>query len=119
MKCYRNGSCGPYESRSCSQCPASKPSYRLKRSLKSQNPEKPLNPQNAQKRYEMFKLQWMIDHGHTLKELIHELTEYMEDRNLEMSPEDVFGEWESGRGFGSEIWPCFQEYLDSPESAEE
>lgn len=55
----------------------------------------------------MFKLQWMIDHGHTLKELIHELTEYMEDRNLEMSPEDVFGEWESGRGFGSEIWPCF------------
>lgn len=78
-----------------------------------------LNPSTDLKRYEIFKLQWMIDHGHTLKELIHELTEYMEDRNLEMSPEDVFGEWESGRGFGSEIWPCFQEYLDSPESAEE
>lgn len=27
MKCYRNGGCGPYESRSCYECPASKPEY--------------------------------------------------------------------------------------------
>ena len=27
MKCYRSGGCGPYENRSCSECPASKPSY--------------------------------------------------------------------------------------------
>lgn len=27
MPCYRSGGCGPYESRSCSECPASKPSY--------------------------------------------------------------------------------------------
>ena len=58
-----------------------------------------LNPSTDLKRYEIFKLQWMIDHGHTLKELIHELTEYMEDCDLEMSLEDVFNEWESGRGF--------------------
>ena len=29
MACYRNGSCGPYENRSCSECPASKPEYLL------------------------------------------------------------------------------------------
>lgn len=27
MKCYRDGGCGPYENRSCSECPASKPEY--------------------------------------------------------------------------------------------
>ena len=27
MTCYRSGGCGPYENRSCSECPASKPSY--------------------------------------------------------------------------------------------
>lgn len=27
MKCYRNGGCGPYEMRSCSECPASKEDY--------------------------------------------------------------------------------------------
>ena len=27
MRCYRSGGCGPYENRSCTECPASKPSY--------------------------------------------------------------------------------------------
>lgn len=27
MACYRNGGCGPYEMRSCNECPASKPQY--------------------------------------------------------------------------------------------
>lgn len=27
MICYRDGGCGPYEMRSCNDCPASKPSY--------------------------------------------------------------------------------------------
>ncbi len=28
MTCYRKGGCGPYEYRSCSECPASKPEYK-------------------------------------------------------------------------------------------
>lgn len=28
IKCYRTGGCGPYENRSCSECPASKPIYK-------------------------------------------------------------------------------------------
>ena len=27
MKCYRDGGCGPYEMRSCNECPASKEDY--------------------------------------------------------------------------------------------
>ena len=27
MACYRTGGCGPYEMRSCNECPASKPEY--------------------------------------------------------------------------------------------
>lgn len=27
MTCYRSGGCGPYENRSCYECPASKPEY--------------------------------------------------------------------------------------------
>ena len=27
MTCYRQGGCGPYESRPCNECPASKPEY--------------------------------------------------------------------------------------------
>lgn len=27
MACYRSGGCGPYEMRSCNECPASKPEY--------------------------------------------------------------------------------------------
>lgn len=27
MSCYRAGGCGPYENRSCNECPASKPEY--------------------------------------------------------------------------------------------
>ena len=27
MTCYRKGGCGPYEMRSCYECPASKPEY--------------------------------------------------------------------------------------------
>jgi hypothetical protein len=28
--CFRKGGCGPYENRSCNECPASKPEYKLK-----------------------------------------------------------------------------------------
>lgn len=29
-----------------------------------------------------------------------------------MSLPDIFADWEFGYGFGSEIWPCFEEFLD-------
>lgn len=65
--------------------------------------------------YEKFQLKWMIDHDHSLRELMEELQslqyEDPEDSDRISSPiTELFHEWEADRGFGSEIWPCEAEY---------
>ena len=64
------------------------------------------------KAYERFRLQWMLDHGRSLSELIDELQKLRDEGNPEMSLQDLFRDWEFGYGFGSEIWPSFEEFLD-------
>lgn len=64
-----------------------------------------------QKAYERFKLQWMIDHGYTLEDLMNA----MEDLKREAPFVDlrmIFDHWQFDCGFGSEIWPCYDEWLD-------
>lgn len=41
MACYRNGGCGPYEMRSCSECPASKPEYAVRQAIIKARPWEP------------------------------------------------------------------------------
>ena len=72
-----------------------------------------------EKKYEQFKLKWMLEHGHTLKELIDELEELREESDPDETLQDIFDEWEFGYGFGSEIWPCYEEYMDCEGAAEE
>lgn len=65
--------------------------------------------------YETFQLQWMIDHGHSLHELMEELQSLQyddpEDSDQISTPiTELFERWEQDRGFGSEIWPCEAEY---------
>lgn len=67
---------------------------------------------DAEKAYERFKLQWMLDHGHTLAELVRGLEQLREESDPDESLESIFADWEYGYGFGSEIWPCFKEFLD-------
>ena len=38
MQCYRDGGCGPYEGRSCTECPASKPDYKQRKMAKTNKP---------------------------------------------------------------------------------
>lgn len=66
----------------------------------------------ARKAYEQFRLQWMLDHGHTLSELIDELQKLRDEGDTDMTLQAVFKDWEFGYGFGSEIWPCYEEFLD-------
>jgi len=66
---------------------------------------------DKQKAYEKFKLQWMINHGYTLTDLINEL-EKMRHEEDDMALQTLFADWEYGFGFSSEIWPCFEEYLE-------
>ena len=65
------------------------------------------------KAYERFRLQWMLDHGRTLSELIGELQKLRDEGDPEMSLQALFRDWEFGYGFGSEIWPCYEEFLGS------
>ena len=65
--------------------------------------------------YEKFQLQWMIDHGHSLRELMEKLQSIQyddpEDSDQISTPiTELFERWEQDRGFGSEIWPCEAEY---------
>lgn len=65
--------------------------------------------------YEKFQLQWMIEHGHSLRELMEELQSLQyddpEDSGRISTPiTELFTEWDADRGFGSEIWPCEEEY---------
>lgn len=67
--------------------------------------------------YKRFKLEWMLAHGYTLEELMQELQgiqyEDPEDSDTISRPiTELFEEWEQEVGFGSEIWPCYAEYLD-------
>ena len=66
---------------------------------------------NDNEKYEIFKLQWMLDHGYTLSDLIHEL-QLLQNENQDDSIKTLFDDWEYGYGFGSEIWPCYEEWLD-------
>ena len=69
------------------------------------------------KDYQKYQLQWMIDHGHSLEELIDELDRCKDDwaENNE-SITDIFKAWEQNIGFGSEIWACQEEAEDCGET---
>lgn len=55
--------------------------------------------------YERYQLEWMIEHGHSLDELMAELTYYQNDleatRGVNLTVSDVFDAWTSDRGFAS------------------
>ena len=55
------------------------------------------------KEYERFKLQWMIDHGYTLNDLVVELDKCLDEVDEDTSLQTVFDDWEYNFGFSSEI----------------
>ena len=65
--------------------------------------------------YEKYQLQWLIDHNHSLTELIQELEDYINqefwlssDPKINLSK--AFKDWELDTGFNSEIYVCEEEY---------
>lgn len=73
--------------------------------------------QKLRKEYDQFKLQWMIDHGYTLTDLVEHLEMMIhEDTAVETggrtSLQTLFENWEFGVGFiDGSVWPCFEEWL--------
>lgn len=69
------------------------------------------------KKYEEYKLQWLIDHGYTLNDIINQLQElydnpYFDEDNDSNLISNLFDMWEDEFGFpGAEIWACYDEWL--------
>lgn len=55
--------------------------------------------------YERYQLEWMIDHGHSLDELMENLTYYQNElestRGVNLTVSEMFDAWTSDRGFAS------------------
>jgi hypothetical protein len=62
--------------------------------------------------YEKYRLDWMLSHGYTLVDLIAEL-EKMREEESTTSLQSLFEDWEYGFGFNSEIWVCYEEFMDN------
>ena len=67
--------------------------------------------------YQRYQLQWMIDHGYSLDDLIQELTSVQyddpEDSDRISTPiSELYGDWVMDVGFGSEIWVCEDEWRE-------
>ena len=67
--------------------------------------------------YQEYQLAWMIEHGHSIEELISELAEMQfedpEDSDRISTPvTELFDEWLNDKGFGGEIWACEQEWKE-------
>lgn len=68
----------------------------------------------AQDGYKFFQLLWMQLHGYSVQDLISQLEAVRQDLfDEDASIQTVFEHWEDNVGFGGEIWPCFEEYLDT------
>lgn len=59
--------------------------------------------------YQKYQLQWMIDHGHSLDDLMSELTQH-QINGCEETVDAIFDEWEHEVGFSGEIWACEWEW---------
>lgn len=67
----------------------------------------------ARKLYERYQLDWMIQHGYSVNDLIHEIDEEEKDFDGNASAEEIYGDWEFGTGFGGSLWVYFDEFLDN------
>lgn len=66
------------------------------------------------KNYGNYMLNWMIEHGYTIYDLINKLDEQKalyDEANEKFSIWDLFDEWEFNEGFDGEIWCCYGEWL--------
>ena len=63
--------------------------------------------------YEKYKLDWLLKHGYTLMDLMEQLDSIQEESDETVSVSQLFTDWEDECGFGSEIWVCYQEFIDN------
>lgn len=69
--------------------------------------------------YETYKLEWMIENGYTIYDLIEAVVDFAEEnkkmRDLKLDPSEVVVEWEGKAGFGDAIWDDYDTWLAGAE----
>ena len=76
---------------------------------------KNINPDSKilHQKYEVFKLQWLIDHGYTLTDIINELEELRaEADDTDVTIPMLFSTFENDIGLNGSLYPCFDEWMD-------
>lgn len=77
--------------------------------------DKKLIRSNHIRKYEEFKLQWMLDRGYTLEDIFKELDEIYEDwidyDGKAPKPSILFDEFELDYGFNEELYPSLYEWF--------
>lgn len=63
--------------------------------------------------YEKYKLDWMLAHNCTIKDLIMEIQIYKDEIDSDLSLDSMFADWEFGYGFKGEIWASYNEFLET------
>ena len=71
------------------------------------------------KLYDTYQMQWMLSHGYCLTDLFQVLLdvanefEFDEEKQCDSFVDDVIDEFENSRGFGGQIYVCYNEFLGS------
>ena len=74
---------------------------------------------DAENLYNKYQLNWMIDHGYSISDMIIALSNTAKEmegshpHSLSHSLKYVFNEWALEDGFNGEIWVCYEEWLDN------
>lgn len=69
--------------------------------------------------YQKYQLRWMIDHDHSIDELIDELSRCQMDWAENNEPvEEIYDAWLMNIGFCGEIWACEAEWKDCEEDTD-
>ena len=64
-------------------------------------------------KYDEYQLQWMLEHGHSLREIINGMADVAKDADSETTIQEIFSVWEQEVGFGGELWACEPEWADN------
>lgn len=73
---------------------------------------------DADELYRKYQLNWMIEHGFSINDLILSLYDYSKEFtnhpvSLRNSIEYIFKDWENDNGFNGELWACRWEWEDN------
>lgn len=63
--------------------------------------------------YEKYRLNWMIEHGRTLPELIRQLARLQDECEEITSVEQLWEMWKEEYGFDGSLWVCYEEWAQA------